>query len=192
MQQLLNEQELITQAQRGDEGAITILYETHVDAIFEYVRYRVDSQSTADDLTSEVFLRMVRGLAGYHNQGVPFRAWLFRIAANLVVDYYRQHKESHDISLLDNHESDDVDPFDRLVQSEDQLRLHRAIRALPEGYQNLLLLRFVENLSHTEIAKIMNKSAESLRSMQHRALKALAGQFEELSNNGSSSQGVEK
>jgi RNA polymerase sigma-70 factor (ECF subfamily) len=192
MQQPPNEQELITQAQRGDEGAVTLLYETHVDAIFEYVRYRVDSKSTAEDLTSEVFLRMVRGLAGYHDRGVPFRAWLFRIAANLVVDHYRQHNEGSDAPLLDDYESDEVDPFDRLAQSEDQLRLHRAIRSLPEAYQNLLLLRFVENLSHTEIAKVMNKSAESLRSMQHRALKALAGQFEELNNNGNSHQGEEQ
>jgi len=189
MQQSPNEQEVINQAQRGDEEAVTLLYETHVDAIFEYVRYRVDSKSTAEDLTSEVFLRMVRGLANYKDQGVPFRAWLFRIAGNLVVDHYRQRKKESDTPLLDELESDDTDPFDRLAQSEDQLRLHLAIRALPEAYQDLLLLRFVNNLPHTEIASIMNKSAEALRAMQYRALKALAEQFERLNKNRCSEQG---
>ncbi|HSS98166.1 MAG TPA: sigma-70 family RNA polymerase sigma factor [Terriglobales bacterium] len=192
MQQSPNEQEVINQAQRGDEEAVTLLYETHVDAIFEYVRYRVDSKSTAEDLTSEVFLRMVRGLANYQSQGVPFRAWLFRIAANLVIDHYRQRKKGSDAPLLDDYASDDTDPFDRLADSENQLRLQLAIRALPEVYQDLLLLRFVENLPHTEIAKIMNKSAAALRAMQHRALKALAEQFERLNENHSSQQGEER
>jgi RNA polymerase sigma-70 factor, ECF subfamily len=186
-----NEQEIIAQAQSGDEGAVTRLYEMHVDAIFEYVRYRVDSKSTAEDLTSEVFLRMVRGLVNYKDQGVPFRAWLFRIAANLIIDHYRQRKKEGDSRLLDDFESDDTDPFDRLAQSEDQLRLQLAIRALPEAYQNLLLLRFVNNLPHTEIAKIMNKSADSLRAMQYRALKALGEQFERLNQNRNSQQGEE-
>lgn len=184
-----NEQEIITQAQRGDETAVTRLYETHVDAIFEYVRYRVDSKSTAEDLTSEVFLRMVRGLTNYHNQGVPFRAWLFRIAANLVIDHYRQHKRENESPLLDDLESDDTDPFDRLADSEDQLRLHLAINALPEAYQDLLLLRFVNNLSHDEVSKIMNKSTDALRAMQYRALKALGEQFERLNKNRSWWQG---
>jgi RNA polymerase sigma-70 factor (ECF subfamily) len=191
MQQPPNEQELIKQAQRGDEEAVTLLYETHVDAIFEYVRYRVDSKSTAEDLTSEVFLRMVHGLANYRNQGVPFRAWLFRIAANLVIDHYRQQKRGNDAPLLDELQSDDTDLFDDLADSEDQLRLHLAIRALPEAYQDLLLLRFVENLPHTEIAKIMNKSAEALRAMQYRALKSLAEQFERLNKNLRSQPGEE-
>lgn len=187
-----NEQELITQAQRGDEGAISLLYEMHVDAIFEYVYYRVDSKSTAEDLTSEVFLRMVHGLASYRTQGVPFRAWLFRVAANLLIDHYRQQKKKSLAPLLDDYASDDTDPFDRLAQSEDQLRLKLAIRALPEIYQDLLLLRFVENLPHTEIAKIMHKSADALRAMQYRALKALAEQFAQLDNKWSSEQGEER
>ncbi|MBK9748084.1 MAG: sigma-70 family RNA polymerase sigma factor [Chloroflexi bacterium] len=192
MHQPPNERELITQAQSGDEGAVSLLYETHVDAIFEYVRYRVDSKSTAEDLTSEVFLRMVRGLANYRDQGTPLRAWLFRIAANLIVDHYRQRKWVSAGSLLDEVASDDTDPIERLARSEDQLRLHLAIRALPEEYQDLLLLRFMENLPHTEIATIMNKSADALRAMQHRALKALAKQFERVDANLGQQKGDEQ
>lgn len=186
-----NEQALIAQAQRGDQEAVTLLYETYVDVIFAYIRYRVDSKSTAEDLTSEVFLRMVRSLASYRDQGIPFRAWLFRIAYNLVIDFYRQREKTDAVPLTDAFENDDTDPLIRLARSEDHVRLRLAIRELPDDYQNLLLLRFVENLPHTEIAKITNKSAVALRAMQHRALKALAIQFERLGSRWDIQQGDE-
>jgi RNA polymerase sigma-70 factor, ECF subfamily len=178
MQPLPTEQELIAHAQRGDEQAVTHLYEMHVDAIFEYISYRVGSRNIAEDLTSDVFLRMVRGMAQYKDHGLPFRAWLFRIASNLIIDHYRTHKKGPDAPLLDNQPTADTDPLDRVAKHEDQLRMRLAVKALSEEYQNLLILRFVENLPYADIAQIMNKSAEALRSMQYRALKALAEQFE--------------
>jgi len=186
-----NDQALIAQAQRGDQDAVTLLYETYVDVIFAYIRYRVDSKSTAEDLTSEVFLRMVRSLVSYRDQGLPFRAWLYRIANNLVIDHYRQTNKTNAVPLTDAYENDDTDPLIQLARSEDHVRLRLAIRELPEDYQNLLLLRFVENLPHTEIAKITNKSAVALRAMQHRALKALAVQFERLDSRWDIQQGDE-
>lgn len=188
-----NEQELVAQAQRGDEAAITYLYEAHVDAIFEFIRYRVASKSIAEDLTSEVFLRMVRGLDKYHDQGFSFRTWLFRIAANIVIDHYRQQSKNDTLVLIEDHPGHEPDPLDHLIQSEDQSRLYRALRALPENYQDLILLRFMENLSHIEIAKIMDKSTDALRSMQYRALKALGEQLERLNKNSEGShKGEEK
>ncbi len=189
MQPIPTERDLIAQAQAGDEQAVTRLYETYVEAIFEYISYRVGSRTTAEDLTSEVFLRMVKGLAQYKDHGFPFRAWLFRIAANLVIDHYRANKKGPDAPLLDNQPTSDTDPLDRVAKQEDQLRMRLAVKALPEDYQNLLVLRFVENLPHTEIATIMNKSAEALRSMQYRALKALAEQFENFNQKRGSSRG---
>lgn len=153
---------------------MTLLYETHVDSIFAYIRYRVPSDTVAEDLTSEVFLRMVRGLAGYRDQGVPFRAWLFRIAANLMTDHYRQHGKNPTLPILESHEGADSDPLDQLMQEDERQHLRRAIQTLPAEYQNLLVLRFVEEMPHTEIALVLNKSAMALRAMQYRALKALA------------------
>lgn len=167
------EQNLIERARNGDEEAVTLLYETHVDSIFAYVRYRVPSDVIAEDITSEVFLRMVRSVTRYRDQGVPFRAWLFRIAANLITDHYRQHGKNPTVAIHESYESDDPNPFDHVMQEDEHHHLRLAIQSLPAEYQDLLVLRFVEDMPHTEIARIMNKSAMALRAMQYRALKAL-------------------
>lgn len=168
------------QARQGNEEAISTLYETYLQAIFEYIRYRVDSTVLAEDLTAEVFLRMVRNLPAYEEKGIPFRAWLYRIAANLLIDHYRRQDKKRITTLSEDYQSDDTDPVNRLAEQEKFLRLRQALRALPPDYQDLLVLRFVEDMPHAEIAKIMNKTAMALRTMQHRALKALALEFEKM------------
>jgi RNA polymerase sigma-70 factor (ECF subfamily) len=178
MQPSPDEQDIVAKAQAGDEEAVSFLYEAHVEPIFDYISYRVESNAVAEDLTSEVFLHMVRGLGSYKYQGAPFRAWLYRIAANLVTDYYRQRQKHATLPLLEDYESSETDPFDHAAQEDENSRLRLALQALPEDYQDLLILRFAEDLPHTEIAKIMNKSAVALRAMQYRALKALAEQLE--------------
>ncbi|HLU11971.1 MAG TPA: sigma-70 family RNA polymerase sigma factor [Oceanobacillus sp.] len=185
MQPAPDEQELIKKAQNGDEQAVALLYEAHVESIYGYIGYRVNSDEVAEDLTSEVFLRMVRGLQSYQYQGFPFRAWLYRIASNLVMDYYRQQGKHPTSSVTDDFMSNDPELFDQIAQEDERFRLRLAIRALPEEYQNLLIWRFVEDLPHTEIARITNKSAEALRAMQYRALKALAQQLDKLNRNAS-------
>lgn len=84
-----NERMLIERARRGDKMAIGTLYDEHVQAIYKYVRYRVDTDSLAEDITSEVFLRMVRALPNYVFTGAPFSAWLYRIAYNCITDMFR-------------------------------------------------------------------------------------------------------
>jgi RNA polymerase sigma-70 factor (ECF subfamily) len=186
MQPAPNEQELIAKAQAGDEQAVALLYETHVESIFAYISYRVNSDMVAEDLTSEVFLRMVRGLSNYTYQGFQFRAWLFRIASNLITDFYRQQGKNPTSTVSEDFQSDEPEPFDYVAQEDESARLRLAIRALPEEYQDLLILRFVEDLPHTEIARMVNKSADALRAMQYRALKALAEQLDRLSKTRSS------
>jgi RNA polymerase sigma factor (sigma-70 family) len=181
MQPTPNETQLILRAQQSDEEAAGLLYEMHVESIFTYISYRVDSSAMAEDLTAEVFLRMVRSLQTYRVKGAPFRAWLYRIAANLITDHYRQHQKVVTVPMADDYRNDDTDPFDRMAKQERHLQLRKAIKRLSEDYQTLLILRFVEELPHPEIAKIMNKSAMALRAMQHRALKALAIELEAIS-----------
>jgi RNA polymerase sigma-70 factor (ECF subfamily) len=105
---------------------------------------------------------------------------LFRIASNLITDFYRQQGKSPTSIVSEELLSDDPDPFEHVAQADESSRLRVAINALPEEYQDLLIWRFVEDLPHTEIAKITNKSAEALRAMQYRALRALAEQLDRL------------
>ena len=189
MQPAPDEQQIVALAQQGQEEAVKFLYETHVDSIFGYIRYRVASVEIAQDLTSEVFLRMVRGLPNYKDQGVPFRAWLFRIAANLITDHYRQTGKNTLMPIPEDFESDDLDLLDEAVSKEETLRLRRALSTLPADYQDLLILRFVQDLPHTEIAKVMNKSTAALRSMQYRAVKALTQELAKLPKNPAAMRG---
>ncbi len=172
-----SESQLIAKAKAGDKEAITALYKAYNEAIFHYVSYRVDSQMVAEDITAEVFLRMLRGLQQYEDRGLSFGAWLFKIATNLVREHYRHNRAGYVSALTENERSSDIDPFDQVAQQEEQEQLIRALHALPADYQDILILRFMKNLSHAEVAAILEKSETAVRSLQHRALKALGEQL---------------
>lgn len=170
-----NEQDrLIHQARRGDRDAIAALYQQHVQAIFRYVSYRVPECAAADDLTAEVFLRMVEGLPRYEVNGAPFEAWLYRIAAARVADHYRERTRHPQAELSDHVPDRAASPEGTLQVAEEQAELRAALRELSEEHQDILLLRFVERKSHAEVASILGKSVTAIKSAQHRALSRLA------------------
>jgi RNA polymerase sigma-70 factor (ECF subfamily) len=180
MDSLPDESQLIIRAKAGDQEAMTRLYEHHASAIFQFVGYRVDSQMVAEDITSEVFLRMVRELPKFEDRGLPFGAWLFRIATNLLHDFYRNKHLHPTTQLSDIEPSHDTDPIDRLERLEARQALRDALKTLTQDQQDVLILRFMQDLSHAEVAIIMNKSEIALRTIQHRALKALGKKLDVL------------
>jgi RNA polymerase sigma-70 factor (ECF subfamily) len=165
---------LIHRARQGDPDAIAALYRHHVDAIHRYVRYRVPDTPAAEDLTAEVFLRMVEGLPRYHQNGAPFEAWLYRIAAARVADYYRRRKRRPQESLTDAEPDRAELPERRLQDEEEETALRIALRQLSAEQQDVLVLRFVERKSHAEVAALLGKSVTAIKSTQHRALNRLA------------------
>ncbi len=174
MQPLANESELIARAQRGDKSAVSALYEAYAQPIFRYISYRVDNEAVAEDLTAEVFLRMVQGLPRYQDMGAPFGAWLYRIAATQVSDHYREKRHGREEAITDEQPTDDTDPLNTLARQEERAQLRAALQALPEDYQTLLIMRFMQQLPHAEVASVLRKSEAAIRVMQHRALQALA------------------
>jgi RNA polymerase sigma-70 factor (ECF subfamily) len=174
MQPLPDERELIERARNGDKAAVGRLYEAYVQPIFEYIDYRVGSATIAEDLTADVFLRMVRALPAYHFTGAPFGAWLVRIAANRITDFYREKRVAVSDSILENYRSDEPDPYEQVTKTAERSHVRKAMQTLPEDYQTVLILRFTQELPHTEVASIMGKSIEAVRILQHRALKSLA------------------
>ncbi len=156
-------------------NAIGELYDRHHEPIFCYVLVRVSDRSLAEDLTGEVFARMVTGLAGYRLTEIPFRAWLYRVAHNLVVDHYRKEKGRQAVPL--EHAADLSDPADNPASTvERQLTLEQVQSALSEldpSQREVVELRFLCGLSLREVALALDKTLAAIKSLQHRGLKAL-------------------
>jgi RNA polymerase sigma-70 factor (ECF subfamily) len=174
-----NEDEILIRASQGDRDSFGQLYERYVERIFNYVYYRTGNLHDAEDLTARVFQRAMNHIQNYTDRGVPFSAWLYRIAHNLVANWHRDRSRKQEIPLEDlpvlptkgDH------PERNLVRSQEQDALLRLIRRLPPERQNLLILKFVENLSNAEIGKIMGRSEGAVKSLYHRTLLALRDQL---------------
>ncbi|MBI5958086.1 MAG: sigma-70 family RNA polymerase sigma factor [Chloroflexi bacterium] len=168
------DQFLIERAQQGDDNAVALLYRRYVSAITRYIAYRVSDNAVVEDLTAEVFLRMVESLPGYRFTGAPFEAWLYRIAAARVSDHYRA-RQRHPQEALTEALHDGHKPLEITLQDQQELdELRAALHELSEEQQTILLLRFVERKSHGEVALIIDKSVRAVATIQHRALKRLA------------------
>jgi RNA polymerase sigma-70 factor, ECF subfamily len=171
----LTEDEILALASQGEREAFGMLYETYVERIFNYVYYRTGNVHDAEDLTARVFYRALNHIKTYTNRGVPFSAWLYRIAHNLVANWHRDRSRRQEIPLSDApnlHYKGDP-PEVRLMQSQEREGLLRLIRRLPPERQHLLILKFVEHLSNAEIGRIMERSEGAVKSLYHRTLLAL-------------------
>ena len=166
--------QLIKQAQRGDSEAVSQLYQAYASRIFRYIAYRVTLVTDAEDLTAEVFVRMVEGLPRYRDIGNPFDAWLFRIASARVADFHRKRGRRPVTDLSEQMADSDPLPEEQLLQQQEEEELRNALRKLNQDDQKVLILRFVERKSHQEVATIINKSISAVKSIQHRALLRLA------------------
>lgn len=171
---------LIHRAQRGDADATAELYEQYVERIYRYVAYRVIDVADAEDLTAEVFVKMVEGLPGYRHTGVPFEAWLYRIASARVIDYRRRVQRRPQTELSESLSDDAADTPEQAVVDQQELEsLRQALSHLSDEQQSLLVLRFIERKSHEQVALVMGKSISAVKSIQHRALSLLAAQLGE-------------
>lgn len=164
---------LVEQAQQGDREAIGTLYRIYVKRIYRYVAFRLPSTRDAEDITAEVFVRMVAALPTYQVRGVPFEAWLYRIASSRVADFYRSHAKSRHEQLFETLADETMLSEDNLIETQLFEMLRRAMQQLPEEYQTVLIMRFVERKSHEEVALLLNRSVSAVKTIQHRALSRL-------------------
>jgi len=179
------EEEILSRASQGDRDAFGQLYERYVERIFNYVYYRTGNLHDAEDLTARVFQRAMNHIKNYTDRGVPFSAWLYRIAHNLVANWHRDRSRKQEIPLDDlpvlPAKSDH--PERSLVRSQEQESLLRMIRRLPPERQHLLILKFVEDMSNAEIGQIMGRSEGAVKSLYHRTLLSLRDQLEDQNLN---------
>lgn len=168
------ERALVLRAIRRDSAAFGILYETHLDRVYRYVYYRVGSTAEAEDLTEQVFLKAWEAIERYEARGVPFIAWLYRLAHNLVVDYYRARRPTMPLEDVAEAEEPGANTLDSVENELDAEEVRLAVRKLSPEHQQLIVLRFVEGLSHAEVAQITGKTEGATRVVQYRALQSLA------------------
>jgi len=168
------ERALIRSSMDGDSEAFEALYLHYMDRIYRYIFFRVGDEGQAEDMTEEVFVRAWEALPKYRLGESRFTSWLYTIAHNLLVDHYRRRNPTS-ISTEDlDHFADPKDLPERVVSRKQEFEvLAKSIMKLDDLEQQVLLLRFVEGLSHREIADIIGTSQTASRVIQHRALKAL-------------------
>ncbi len=170
----LPDSELVVLA-KSNNDAFGELYERYVDKIYRYVYYRTGNQHDAEDLTARVFFRAMSHIENYTERGVPFQAWLYRIAHNLVANWHRDRSRRKIIPLEEFVTSlhSDTPPDELAENAEEREFLLAAIRRLPAERQQLLTLKFVERLSNAAIADIMGRTEGAIKSLYHRTLIAL-------------------
>jgi len=164
---------------KEDPEAFGKLYELHVERIYNYIYYRTGNVHDAEDLTSRTFYRALRSIDRYQDQGVPFSAWLYRIAHNLVANWHRDHSRRK-VILLDElvaTSEGHASPESIAELNADGRLLYEMIRRLQPDRQQLLLLKFSEGLSNAEVGQIMGRSEGAIKSLYHRTLITLRNEI---------------
>jgi RNA polymerase sigma-70 factor (ECF subfamily) len=176
---LESDAQIVAQA-RQDSNAFGLLYERYVDRIYAYIYHRVGNAQDAEDLTARTFYRALDNLAGYEDRGLPFAAWLFRIAHNLVANWHRDRGRRRFLSLdrIWFHRSETDDPENELEKKETHAALWTAINRLPADRRDLLIYKFSSRLSNVEIGQLMDKSEGAIKSLYFRTLASLRKELE--------------
>jgi RNA polymerase sigma-70 factor (ECF subfamily) len=163
---------VLAKAKQGNQEALAEIYELYFKKLYRFIFFRVGHKQLAEDLAEDVFLRAFTKLADV-SDNASFQGWLYQIARNLVIDYYRQKKQIVDIDELENtleYESNIIDVVDLQHQQKVLLRL---LKELGTEQQIVIKLKFLEDLNNAEIAVMLHKSEGAVRVIQHRAITKL-------------------
>ncbi len=177
----ISDNEALARARAGDREAFGVLYERYVQRIYNYVYYRIGHPQEAEDLTARVFYRALQHIHHYEERGLPFAAYLYRIAHNLVANWHRDQSRRKEIALDDEPwnppRATTPSPERQVVRREEEEHLLQVIRRLPPDRQELLILKFVDRLSNAEIGQILGRSEGAVKSLYHRTLIALRAEL---------------
>ena len=165
------EKNIIEKAIKGEAEAFGLLYDYYQPMIYRFIYLKVSHREEAEDLTHQVFLSAWQNIEQYAFRGFPFSSWLYRIARNQVIDYYRVKKTNISIETIEIRI--DNASIKKMDDSLDIERVGKAILQLKPEQQDVILMRFVEDLSPKEVAMAINKTSTAVRLIQHRAIKNL-------------------
>ncbi|HEX6269199.1 MAG TPA: sigma-70 family RNA polymerase sigma factor [Anaerolineales bacterium] len=165
---------LVQQAKSGDSEAFAQLYDAYVERVYRYIYFRTSDDTATEDLVSQVFLKAWENIGRYKVGRSPFIAWLYTIARNLVIDYYRAKKDILPLEEAMTLPSDREGPDEEAQTHFDLEAMRDALQFLTGDQQQVLILKFIAGLPNENIAKIMNKQEGTVRGLQMRALQTLS------------------
>lgn len=173
----INEQEideLVHKAQEGGKESFGRLYDLFLDPIYRFFYFRLSSEREAEDLTSDTFFRALKSINVYKKQkSMPFSAWLFRIAKNILIDHYRKKTPTEELLESYMDESLSADSKKEGDNSINRQRILVALKELPEMQSQSIILRYFSDRKNSEIASILDKSETAVRILQSRGIKRL-------------------
>lgn len=174
------EEAVLNNAIKGDVEAFNLIYDTYVGRIFNYTYYRIGNRNDAEDVTAKVFFRALGRIKHYKNMGVPFSAWLYRIAHNLVANWHRDNSRKKEIPIEENIEIQHhgQPPELVMIRDEENEKLIKTLKRLSPERQQLIILKYVERLSNHEIGIIMGRSEGAVKSLYHRTLRSLRTEYD--------------
>jgi RNA polymerase sigma-70 factor (ECF subfamily) len=171
------EEDLVRRAKQRDPEAFTRLYENYFDKIYRYIVIKIGNETEAEDMTQQVFLNALQSISSFKWQGVPFSSWLYRIAHNQVVDYFRKKTKRpatfEDPPIYISDSNRDANPEKVTEHNLNMEQLLEASQQLTEAQREVISLRFTSDLSTAEVAKIIGKSTGAVKALQHSAILAL-------------------
>ncbi len=169
-------EQLVKEAQKGDPAALAALYERFFDQIYRYVSFKSGSGPEAEDITGDVFVKMLESIHSFKWQGHPFSSWLFRIAHNLIVDYFRRgaRRKTAPLDAAAATVGTTPDDMDRTVETNLAMaEISVAMQGLTNLQQEVISLRFAGGLSVSETAGALGKNDNAVKALQHVGLRKL-------------------
>lgn len=176
-----DEKLLIKKAKDGGADAFGMLYDNYLPKIYRFVLLKVSHREEAEDLTHHAFLKAWENIEKYKEEGFPFSSWLYKIARNAIIDHYRSIKHSKNDLYLEEveermgelPEKEEMPIDERLDRRMEVFRISSAIKKLKDVEQDIVIMRFVDDLPHEEVARVVGKSVSATKLIQHRAVKKI-------------------
>jgi RNA polymerase sigma-70 factor, ECF subfamily len=170
---VLAEWDLVKRAQEYEEEAIEALYQTYYPKIYNYAFLQMGDVQAAEDLASDVMLKMIESINKYHFRGLPFGAWVFRIARNRLIDLHRRRRRRGEVDLSETLSSALANPQALAERALERGQIQIALKHLTDEQRQVITLKFIQGFDNSSIGQIMQRSEGAIKSLQHRALGAL-------------------
>ncbi len=171
----MTDEQLLIRAKQLDPAALQALHERYYESVARYIQFKVGNIQTVEDLSGEVFVRVIEGLRKGQAWRDSPRGWIMGIARHVVTDFYRKRERLTEVKLTERlAQTEDNSPFHQVMLNEQKQQLMQAINQLTDEQRDVILLRFIEGINIQGVAKAINKTPGAVKGLQYRAVRALA------------------